>query len=43
MELDVLLEVGTELVAVQVVAEAETLARDQHVDLTLDRGRKEGL
>jgi hypothetical protein len=43
MELDVLLKVSTQLVTVQVIAEGEALARDQHVYLIPHRHRKEGL
>lgn len=42
MELDVFLKVSTQLVTVEVVAEGEALPRDQHVDLTPQRHRKEG-
>lgn len=41
MELNVLLEVSTQLVTVEVIAEGEALPRDQHVYLTPQRHRKE--
>ena len=43
MEADVLLEVAAELVAGQVVAEAEALAGDQLIHLLPDRGWQQGL
>lgn len=43
MELDVLLKVSTQLVTIQVIAEGETLSRDQHVYLIPHRHRKKGL
>lgn len=43
VELDVLLKVSAQLVTVQVIAEGEALARDQHVYLTPHRHRKQGL
>ena len=43
VEADVLLEVAAELVAGQVVAEAEALAGDQLIHLLPHRGRQQGL
>lgn len=43
VELDVLLKVSAQLVTVQVIAEGEALARDQHVYLIPHRHRKKGL
>jgi hypothetical protein len=43
VELDVLLKVSTQLVTIQVIAEGETLSRDQHVYLIPHRYRKKGL
>ena len=42
VKFNVLLKVGAQLVTVEVVAEGETLPRDQHVHLTPHRYRKEG-
>lgn len=43
VELDVLLKVSAQLVTVQVIAEGEALARDQHVYLIPCRYRQKGL
>lgn len=43
VELDVLLKVSAQLVTVQVIAEGEALARDQHVYLISRRHRQKGL